>query len=172
MTNRARTLSPAHRAALSAALLGRWQDPKYRAAMSAAHQGKPLSLVHRASVSAALMGRSLTPSHRANLSAAHLGRSPTPEHQSAVTAALNRPEVRAKLSAAHLGNTSFKDATVKGTCAYCFGPATERDHVIPRLRGGTDDPSNIVLACHRCNATKGNRTPDEWLADGLRGRRP
>lgn len=49
-------------------------------------------------------------------------------------------------------------------CAYC-GTRHEltRDHIIPRSRGGTDDPSNLVWACRNCNAAKGNRTPQEWL---------
>jgi 5-methylcytosine-specific restriction endonuclease McrA len=29
------------------------------------------------------------------------------------------------------------------------------DHVIPRSKGGTDDLSNLVLACNECNRTKG-----------------
>lgn len=49
-------------------------------------------------------------------------------------------------------------------CAYC---GTEReltkDHVIPRSRGGSNEPDNIVWACRNCNSAKGNRTPGEWL---------
>jgi 5-methylcytosine-specific restriction endonuclease McrA len=33
----------------------------------------------------------------------------------------------------------------------------ELDHVLPESLGGTEDPDNIVLACPRCNHTKGNR---------------
>ena len=29
------------------------------------------------------------------------------------------------------------------------------DHVIPKQHGGTDDPSNLALACFRCNLHKG-----------------
>lgn len=55
-----------------------------------------------------------------------------------------------------------------GKCQYC-GKDTElsytaprddratRDHVIPRSRGGTDDPDNITLACGRCNQLKANK---------------
>jgi hypothetical protein len=39
-------------------------------------------------------------------------------------------------------------------CAYCAspisGPITE-DHILPRWRGGKDDPDNIRLCCRRCN---------------------
>lgn len=50
-------------------------------------------------------------------------------------------------------------------CAYCGEKMTEtpgplqatRDHVVPITCGGTDDISNIVPACMRCNARKGNK---------------
>lgn len=49
-------------------------------------------------------------------------------------------------------------------CVYC-GAEREitRDHVLPKSRGGGDDPENIVWACRNCNSAKGNRTPEEWL---------
>ena len=53
---------------------------------------------------------------------------------------------------------------VIGECVYCFGPATEHDHVIPRGRPGWDDPDNLVPACGPCNNSKGPRTPAEWFA--------
>jgi 5-methylcytosine-specific restriction endonuclease McrA len=48
------------------------------------------------------------------------------------------------------------------TCQYC-GKKTDLtiDHVIPRSRGGKDTWDNVVVACLRCNVTKGNRTPKE-----------
>ncbi|MCW5756203.1 MAG: HNH endonuclease [Phycisphaeraceae bacterium] len=35
------------------------------------------------------------------------------------------------------------------------------DHVLPRARGGGDSWENLVTACIRCNAAKGDRTPAE-----------
>ncbi len=35
------------------------------------------------------------------------------------------------------------------------------DHVLPQSRGGENSWSNLVCACVRCNARKGNRTPQE-----------
>jgi 5-methylcytosine-specific restriction endonuclease McrA len=40
----------------------------------------------------------------------------------------------------------------------------QRDHVLPRSRGGSDNLVNLVLACGDCNNRKGARTPGEWLA--------
>ena len=46
-------------------------------------------------------------------------------------------------------------------CQYCGGRAATIDHVIPKSRGGSNSPGNLVAACGRCNGLKGNRTPDE-----------
>ena len=37
------------------------------------------------------------------------------------------------------------------------------DHIIPRSRGGTDDPDNLQLLCGACNSTKGNRTQADLI---------
>ena len=58
-----------------------------------------------------------------------------------------------------------------GICAYCGDAADlSLDHVIPRLRGGDDEPSNLVTACRSCNSSKGARDLLEWTA--LRGEFP
>ena len=51
-------------------------------------------------------------------------------------------------------------------CWYCgqpirFNEATI-DHQLPRCKGGTDLPDNLVAACKRCNSKKGTRTLDEF----------
>lgn len=57
--------------------------------------------------------------------------------------------------------------------SWCGGPRwvanLHIDHVVPKRRGGTDDPSNLVAACADCNLAKYNRTPLEWLAGESRG---
>jgi hypothetical protein len=42
-------------------------------------------------------------------------------------------------------------------CHYCYktGVPLEVDHVIPLFKGGTNDDSNLVAACHECNHSKG-----------------
>lgn len=50
------------------------------------------------------------------------------------------------------------------TCQYCgaLGGHLHCDHAIPISRGGTNDLSNLVTACKRCNLSKHTRTPEEW----------
>ena len=43
------------------------------------------------------------------------------------------------------------------TCQYCFGPARQADHVIPRRKGGADSLDNLVASCVPCNYTAGGR---------------
>jgi hypothetical protein len=51
----------------------------------------------------------------------------------------------------------------RGRCAYCqtqqsvAGSRFTVDHIIPKLLGGTDDLSNLCLACWECNLTKQGR---------------
>ena len=52
-------------------------------------------------------------------------------------------------------------------CAYCHQAATptnhwEIDHIVPRSRGGSNRPSNLVLSCHACNQAKGDQTAEEF----------
>ena len=37
------------------------------------------------------------------------------------------------------------------------------DHIMPRSRGGTDDPDNLQLLCGACNSTKSDRTQEELI---------
>jgi 5-methylcytosine-specific restriction endonuclease McrA len=47
-----------------------------------------------------------------------------------------------------------------GCCAYCSVELNGRfdiDHIVPFAKGGTNWPSNLALACQRCNKSKGNK---------------
>lgn len=53
----------------------------------------------------------------------------------------------------------------KGKCYYCgckVGNDYHVDHVIPLIRGGSDGPENIVIACQFCNISKKDKLPHEW----------
>ncbi|WP_246062130.1 RNA-guided endonuclease IscB [Haloactinospora alba] len=49
-------------------------------------------------------------------------------------------------------------------CVYCWAVHTPLnvDHVHPKSRGGSDRVSNLVLACIRCNQTKGEKPVEEF----------
>ena len=50
------------------------------------------------------------------------------------------------------------------TCAYCGKQHTplEVEHIVPKSRGGTNQVSNLTIACHACNQAKGNQTATEF----------
>lgn len=46
-------------------------------------------------------------------------------------------------------------------CVYCGAKAEQVDHVMPVSQGGSDDITNLVAACTKCNMKKGGRTPEQ-----------
>lgn len=50
-------------------------------------------------------------------------------------------------------------ATGKGYVAFS---ALEMDHLVPEFRGGQTTALNIVLACRRCNRSKGTNAAPKW----------
>lgn len=53
------------------------------------------------------------------------------------------------------------------SCTYCgdtSGPF-HLDHIFPVSKGGTNAPSNLTLACQRCNLSKGDKTLREWMEE-------
>lgn len=69
-----------------------------------------------------------------------------------------------------MGSHTREDITAqyqrqKGRCYYCnckLDNGYHVDHVIPLSRGGTNDPSNLVIACPTCNQSKGAKLLHEW----------
>ena len=57
----------------------------------------------------------------------------------------------------------------KRSCVYC-GATTKLtlDHVVPRVRHGPNRHTNVVCACAKCNADKGNQDLEAWLATSRR----
>jgi len=59
---------------------------------------------------------------------------------------------------------SYVLAKYEYRCTYCGKTdcAFELDHILPRSRGGSNRIANLTLACHDCNAAKGNHTAVEF----------
>lgn len=53
-----------------------------------------------------------------------------------------------------------------GKCFYCqveVGNVYHVDHFIPLREGGSNDPSNLRVACPFCNRSKGYKFPWDWM---------
>lgn len=50
-------------------------------------------------------------------------------------------------------------------CFYCNYAGTPEtltvDHIIPKSKGGTSSPDNLITSCKRCNGAKSDTMPDE-----------
>lgn len=74
------------------------------------------------------------------------------------------------ISGSEIRNAVWKKSN--GHCYYCgvktipFGKEENSfciDHVVPRVRGGTDDIENLVPCCSRCNSSKNDKGLFNWL---------
>ena len=56
-------------------------------------------------------------------------------------------------------------------CFYCGAKNVplEKEHILPKAKGGTNRVTNLTVSCRECNIEKGNRHPDE--IDGDFGKR-
>lgn len=55
----------------------------------------------------------------------------------------------------------------KLTCVYCFSPCEDNwhlDHIIPLVKGGTNNKSNLTISCPWCNLSKGSKTVEEFVS--------
>lgn len=64
-----------------------------------------------------------------------------------------------------------KDSAGNPRCAYCGvklsmkpgkANSVHLDHVNPYSKGGATSTENIVVACQKCNLSKGAKTPEQW----------
>jgi 5-methylcytosine-specific restriction endonuclease McrA len=49
-------------------------------------------------------------------------------------------------------------------CFWCGLEADTIDHIVPVAKGGTDHDENLVSACRRCNYSKKDSMPVDFLA--------
>lgn len=51
------------------------------------------------------------------------------------------------------------------TCQYCgqIGGKLEADHIIPFSKGGSDEMSNLITSCRKCNRQKKDKAVDEFI---------
>jgi len=55
-------------------------------------------------------------------------------------------------------------------CVYCGATAFSSgfhlhfDHLTPKVQGGSDDPTNLVLACRSCNSRRQDMSLSRWAA--------
>lgn len=56
-------------------------------------------------------------------------------------------------------------------CVYCGGKGVPL-HIVPKVRGGSDRVSNLMLACAPCNQAKGTRTAEEFGHPQVQAKHP
>lgn len=105
----------------------------------------------------------------ANLARAHAalseGATSYARHHHAIRAKLFKRLCSGEMAMRSLYDDERRKALGPRACAYCGDTDTlSIDHLIPRIRGGSDDGVNLVLACRCCNSGKGGLDLLEWYA--------
>jgi 5-methylcytosine-specific restriction endonuclease McrA len=57
-----------------------------------------------------------------------------------------------------LGTVYAEEVLAYDVCAYCGSRAGTRDHIVPLIHGGGNDPGNLTAACTACNCAKRHRS--------------
>lgn len=77
--------------------------------------------------------------------------------------------IRGRLDPCFTREFRFYEWNVLTFCAYCNARLSRRsvtrDHVIPRSRGGSNEPDNLVPCCRPCNARKSNKPLWQFLLE-------
>jgi 5-methylcytosine-specific restriction endonuclease McrA len=99
----------------------------------------------------------------------------TPEGREKVRVKVRRRRARLKGAMRHhtANDVRVSIEVQQGRCFYCEADVPIKytvDHLIPLVRGGSDGPENIVIACASCNFRKADKTPEEFAA-GIKHRR-
>jgi 5-methylcytosine-specific restriction endonuclease McrA len=99
----------------------------------------------------------------------------TPEGREKIRVKIRSRRARVRGAAGHHTAEDVRIAieVQQGRCFYCEGDVSAKytvDHLIPLVRGGSDGPENIVIACPSCNFRKADKTPEEFAA-GIKHRR-
>ena len=92
--------------------------------------------------------------------------------RSAFGSEINYRFVTDRYKALHSGEISMsntmreweREQELPRECVFC-GKTEDltTDHLIPKSRGGSDDPCNLVLSCAFCNASRKDKGVFEWL---------
>ena len=89
--------------------------------------------------------------------------------ESAATSNETKTQVRKKVILEKIRDEAIKKKEIKerngNKCVYCG--CTNKlvltiDHKIPKIRGGTDEESNLQVCCWCCNQVKNNLTDEEF----------
>lgn len=90
-----------------------------------------------------------------------------PEHTKANTAR-RRARLRAAGGQITATDIAAQYDTQRATCHYCPSSIAHGrfhvDHYVPLAKGGSNEPSNMVLACPECNKAKKDLLPEAWSA--------
>ncbi len=60
----------------------------------------------------------------------------------------------------------FRSDSLRVRCATGYKPdplEAQIDHIVPRAKGGNDDPANLTPACRTCNTSKGAKDVEDFV---------
>lgn len=68
------------------------------------------------------------------------------------------------------GNSKILSVSTDVNCYYCNRKTRKnggltKDHIIPKILGGSNYSPNVVYCCYNCNQFKGNKMPQKWFEE-------